>query len=291
MNLLKPISSAPPSTGALQLINSINRFSYILRLLAFLIQLRFLRQRRSINAFAIDSVILCLSNELMSFLLYGVQYKILKTPNEANKLRYPLLFKGNNTFPRISSFTLLINLVIVVTLLLTAKQYHRLIKTENIFQGVSKTMCIYITTLISTAFIVKIISTHENNLKYKFNNCDYYELVDLMKNYLLDPVVLFPQVSLSFMSQSCTGVSELFIYLISASNLISIFSSWLFFKDEKLYMGWYLIDINTSSLFSSIVQLLCCFLIILQMVFAYKNHKANVPLKIDAIEEKKLRNE
>lgn len=292
MNLLKPISLVQPSKDTFHLINSINKFSYVLRFLAFLIQLRFLRQRRSVNAFSIDSVILCLTNELLSFLIFGVQYKLLQIPKTYYKIRYPLLFKSNQTFPQISTFTLLINLLTVAVLVLIVKQYHRLAKTENIFQGISKTMCIYISTLISTAFIAKIISTNENNsLKYNLNQCDYYELVVMMKSYLLEPAFLIPQVSLSFMSQSCTGISELFVYLLSASNLLSMLSSWLFFRDEKLYSGWYLIDLNSPSLFASSIQLFCCFLIILQMVFTYKNYTANVPLKIDAVEDKKLRNE
>lgn len=289
MNVLKPASLGKPSTESLTFINSVNRAGYILRLVALLFQLKFLRKRRSINSFSIDSLILCIIAESLSFGIYGIQYKLLRIPNDEYKNRYPLLFTAGQNYPNVSTLSLVINFFIVVTLLLTLKQYLRMIKTENIFQGASKTMALYITIVFSTTFIVKAISVTKTNIKYNFNRCDYNELVIFIKTYFIDSVFLVPQVSLSFMSQSCSGTSELYIYLLSLSSIICIYANWLFYSDESLYKGWYLIDINSISLFSSLIHLFCCCLLILQMMFAYKNYKSVVPLKIDAIEDKKSR--
>lgn len=289
MNVLKPSPLGKPSTESLTFINSVNKAGYVLRLVAFLFQLKFLRKRRSINSFSIDSLTLCIIGESLSFGIYGIQYKLLNIPNDDYKNRYPLLFTTGQNFPIISTLSLVINFIIVGTLLLTLKQYLRLLKTENIFQGVSKTMVIYIAIVISTTFIVKIISITKADIKYNFNRCDYNELVIFIKTFFIDSVFLVPQVSLSFMSQTCSGISELYIYLLSLSSIIIIYANWLFYSNESLHKGWYLIDINSISLLPSVIQLFCCCLIISQMMFSYKNYKSVVPLKIDAIEDKKFR--
>lgn len=289
MNVLKPISLGRPSTESLGYVNTVNKTSYLLRLVAFLFQLKYLRKRRSINSFSIDSLVFCIFGESFSFFLYGIQYKLLKIPNNDYKKRYPLLFSTGQSYPTISTLSLVINFFIVVTLLLMLKQYMRMKKTENIFQGISKTMILYISGVISTIFITKIISVEEADIKYNFNRCDYNELVVLIKTYFIDPVFLVPQVSLSFMSQTCNGISELYVYLLLLSSIISIYANFLFYSNESLYKGWYLIDINSISVIPSIIQLFCCCLIVLQMMLAYRNYKSVVPLKIDAIEDKKYR--
>lgn len=291
MNILKPTSLGKPSTKSFTFINSVNKAGYMLRLVAFLFQLKFIRKRRSINSFSIDSLILCIIAESLSFGIYGIQYKISNKLKDDYKNRYPVLFSIGQNYPTISTLSLVINFFIIGTLVLTLKQYLRMVKTENIFQGVSKTMVIYMTIVISTTFIVKIISITESHIKYNFNRCDFNELVVLIKQYFIDSVFLVPQVSLSFMSQTCSGTSELYIYLLSLSSIVGIYANWLFYSDESLYKGWYLIDINSISLLPSVIHLFCCCLIILQMMFAYKNYKSVVPLKIEVIEKKILRYE
>ena len=232
-------------------------------------QQQYNRRHKSVYNLSYDMILLNIIKQVIS-LYTAINYKYNMLIVRQLLMRYPVFYEVPGDVPIVQSLIFL-DLGLLLSYLMLQVQLLKYHMTKHVCQGVSIICLCFLGALFGLLVFPSLYFTwfgvHKFVLLDHINWC-------WIAGSAIHVTTMWPQISINWMGQCCTGLSMRFVILNGIADIFRIIGFIITSKQGLAFYNW---PFNSVPVFVAIMELLSTLIILGQQKYWYRDNKPRLP--------------
>ena len=254
------------------ILQSTQSMGNIISIWAAVSQQQYNRRHKSVYNLSYDMILLNTIKQVIS-LYTALNYKYNALIARQLMRRYPVFYEVPRDIPVLQSLILL-DLGLLLSYLMLQGQLLKYHMTKHVCQGVSIVCLCFLGALFGLLILPSIYLTWFGVHKFVF--LDHINWCWVAGN-AIHVTSMWPQISINWMGQCCTGLSMKFVMLNGIADIFRIIGFIITSKQGLPFYSW---PFNSVPVFVAITELLSTLIILGQKRYWYRDNKPRLPTMV-----------